>query len=130
MVVDSSAVLAILLGEPEAESFADCIASAAQPRIGMVSVLETTAVALRRMVEENLYWTMVYDRWMVEENWRSFRDIVLGGIPAAVRPVIAPIVAHGAWAQNGATPVAEELTSNRPGYQYIAVQRVLVTVAR
>ena len=49
MVVDSSAVLAILLGEPEAESFADCIASAAQPRMGMVNVLETTAVALRRL---------------------------------------------------------------------------------
>ena len=49
MVIDSSAVLAILLGEPEAESFADCIASAAQPRMGMVSVLETTAVALRRL---------------------------------------------------------------------------------
>lgn len=49
MVVDSSAVLAILLGEPEAESFAACIASATQPRIGMVSVLETTAVALRRL---------------------------------------------------------------------------------
>lgn len=49
MVVDSSAVLAILLGEPEAESFADCLASAAQPRMGMVNVLETTAVALRRL---------------------------------------------------------------------------------
>jgi len=49
MVIDSSAVLAILLGEPEAESFADCIASEVQPRMSMVSVLETTAVSLRRL---------------------------------------------------------------------------------
>ena len=49
MVVDSSAVLAILLGEPEAERFAATIAGAAQPQIGMVSVLETTAVALGRL---------------------------------------------------------------------------------
>ncbi len=49
MVVDSSAVLAILLGEPEAERFAATIAEAAQVRIGMVSVLETTAVALGRL---------------------------------------------------------------------------------
>ena len=49
MIVDSSAVLAILLGEAEAERFADCIASAPRPRMSMVSVLETTAVALRRL---------------------------------------------------------------------------------
>ena len=51
--------------------------------------------ALRRMIEENLYWTMVYDRWIVDENWRRFRDVVLGGVPAPIRMVIAPLARRG-----------------------------------
>lgn len=54
-----------------------------------------TAHALRRLIEENLYWTMVYDRWVVEENWRHFRDVVLGGIPAPLRVVIGPVARRG-----------------------------------
>lgn len=54
-----------------------------------------TALALRRLVEENLYWTMVHDRWVIEENWREFRDVVLGGVPALVRPLIAPVARRG-----------------------------------
>ena len=65
------------------------------PDTTLDAVSRGTAVALRRMVEENLYWTLVYDRWMVEENWRSFRDVVLAGIPAAVRPLVAPIARRG-----------------------------------
>ena len=49
MIVDSSAVMTILLDEPDTERFATCIAAAAQRRIAMVSVIETTAVALRRL---------------------------------------------------------------------------------
>ena len=65
------------------------------PDTTLDAVSRGTAVALRRMVEENLYWTLVYDRWMVEENWRSFRDVVLAGVPAAVRPLVAPIARRG-----------------------------------
>jgi glutathione S-transferase len=32
---------------------------------------------------------------MVEENWRSFRDVVPGGVPAAARPLVAPIARRG-----------------------------------
>ena len=53
------------------------------------------ALALRRLIEENLYWVMVYDRWVVEENWRQFRGVVLGAVPAPVRPLIAPIARRG-----------------------------------
>lgn len=54
-----------------------------------------TSLALRRLTEENLYWTMVYDRWVVERNWKEFRSIVLGGIPAPLRIVVAPIARRG-----------------------------------
>ena len=62
---------------------------------GLDAAGRATAHALRRLIEENLYWTMVYDRWMVEANWRSFRDVVLGGVPAPLRPIIGPIARRG-----------------------------------
>src|SRR5262245_33406347 len=54
-----------------------------------------TAHALRRLIEENLYWTMVFDRWVVESNWKVFRDVVLGGVPKPVRFAIAPVARRG-----------------------------------
>ncbi len=57
------------------------------------------AHALKRLAEENLYWVMVYDRWVVDENWRIFRDVVLGGVPAALRPVVAVVARRGVRAQ-------------------------------
>jgi glutathione S-transferase len=65
------------------------------PDAGLSASDRASALALRRMVEENLYWSMVYDRWMVEENWNVFRDVVLGGVPAPLRIVVAPIARRG-----------------------------------
>jgi glutathione S-transferase len=67
----------------------------ADPDAGLSAVERATGLALRRLVEENLYWTMVYDRWLVEENWAVFRDVVLGGVPAPLRLVVAPIARRG-----------------------------------
>ncbi len=38
---------------------------------------------------------MVWDRWVVDENWRVFRPIVLGGVPAPVRPIVARLARRG-----------------------------------
>lgn len=48
------------------------------------------AIAIQRLVEENLYWAMVYDRWVRDENWPILKGSVLGQIPAPVRALIAP----------------------------------------
>lgn len=65
------------------------------PNAGLSAAERAVSLSMRRLIEENLYWTMVYDRWMVEENWRSFRNIVLGGIPVPVRHVVARIARRG-----------------------------------
>jgi glutathione S-transferase len=65
------------------------------PNRGLSAAERAVARALRRLIEENLYWTMVYDRWMVEDNWRSFRDVVLSRVPVPVRSVIAPVARRG-----------------------------------
>lgn len=49
------------------------------------------AVAIQRLVEENLYWAMVYDRWVREENWPILKGTVLGNIAAPLRALIAPM---------------------------------------
>jgi glutathione S-transferase len=53
------------------------------------------ALALRRLIEENLYWVMVYDRWVVEENWHRMRPVIFAGVPAPLRPIVAPIARRG-----------------------------------
>jgi len=62
---------------------------------GLDAAARATAHALRRLIEENLYWTMVYDRWMVDSNWRSFRPVVLGGVPAPLRAFVGPLARRG-----------------------------------
>jgi glutathione S-transferase len=42
---------------------------------------------------------MVYDRWMVDDNWKGFRDVVFGGIPAPVRYVIPFVARRGVGQQ-------------------------------
>ena len=49
MVVDSSAVIAILIGEAESSRYVACIAAAQRPQISMVSVIEVAAVSLARL---------------------------------------------------------------------------------
>ncbi len=53
------------------------------------------AVAIQRLIDENLYWTMVHDRWVNEANWRIFRDVVLGGLPVPARRLLGPVARRG-----------------------------------
>ncbi|MBK8373909.1 MAG: glutathione S-transferase family protein [Sphingomonadales bacterium] len=57
------------------------------------------ALAIQRLVDENLYWAMVNDRWNTPENWPILKSTVLGGIPAPVRAVMAPIARRGVLKQ-------------------------------
>ncbi len=60
--------------------------------ISLTPTQKALAHSLRRLLEENLYWVIVYERWMVESNWRKYRDIVLGGIPQPLRVILAPVI--------------------------------------
>lgn len=57
------------------------------------------AVAIQRLIDENLYWTMVHDRWMNEANWRTFRPVVLGGLAGPMRRILGPIARRGVRGQ-------------------------------
>jgi Glutathione S-transferase, C-terminal domain len=47
------------------------------------------------MIEENLYWVMVNDRWNTPENWPILKATLLGGIPKLPREILAPIARRG-----------------------------------
>ena len=57
------------------------------------------ALAIQRLVEENLYWAMVNDRWNTAENWPVLKGSVLGGIPAIPRTIMAPFARRGVLKQ-------------------------------
>lgn len=57
------------------------------------------AVAIQRLVEENLYWAMVHDRWVRPENWPILKGSVLGGVAPPLRAVLAPVARRGVRAQ-------------------------------
>jgi glutathione S-transferase len=65
------------------------------PDAALSAADRAVAAAFRRLLEENLYWTIVYDRWMVDANWPITKETVLGRIPAAARVVVAPIARRG-----------------------------------
>jgi len=44
--------------------------------------------SFQRVVEEHLYWTVVYFRWQDSQAWPTLRDAFFGAIPVFVRPFI------------------------------------------
>jgi glutathione S-transferase len=65
------------------------------PNAGLSAAERAIALALRRLIEEDLYWTLVYDRWMAEDNWAISRNVILGRIPTPFRQLIAPVARRG-----------------------------------
>jgi glutathione S-transferase len=54
-----------------------------------------TALALRRLMEEHLYWCAIYDRWVVEENWTITKRDFFAGLPPIVLSLIATLARRG-----------------------------------
>lgn len=69
------------------------------PDAALTSTQRGTAVAIQRLVEENLYWAMVHDRWRRPENWPILKSTVLGRIPSPIRNLLAPMARRGVKAQ-------------------------------
>lgn len=44
--------------------------------------------AMQRMIEERLYWVLVYSRWCEPENFATIRELFFAAVPAPIRPLI------------------------------------------
>jgi glutathione S-transferase len=64
---------------------------------GLSPASRATAWAFEKMAEEQLYWALMYDRWMNDGNFRRgparFLDkFLLDKVPAAVRPLMSVMI--------------------------------------
>lgn len=53
------------------------------------------ALAFRRLLEENLYWAIVYNRWFTPEGWSLTRSAFFGGLPPVLRDLIPAVARRG-----------------------------------
>lgn len=54
-----------------------------------------TALGLRRLMEENLYWAMVYSRWVDPEGWRLTKQVFFAQLPAPLRWTLPTLARRG-----------------------------------
>lgn len=71
------------------------------PDLDKVLSVEQKAVscAFRRLLDENLYWVLVYGRWKDPVGWRIIRDFFFGDIPPILRHVIRNVEQKKVWKQ-------------------------------
>jgi len=62
---------------------------------GLTPAQRATARAMRAMIDENLYWVVIYERWIDRDNFASFRHTVLGAVPLPLRLLVAPLARRG-----------------------------------
>src|SRR5262245_28521051 len=56
---------------------------------------KASAHALSRLFEENLYWVVLYCRWIEESIYSETRKIFFGVVPPIIRGVVASSVRKG-----------------------------------
>lgn len=51
-----------------------------------------TAHLIRRTLEESLYWSALYDRWVVDEHWAITGPAYFGALPRVIRRLVMRMV--------------------------------------
>lgn len=49
-------------------------------------------LGMRRLMEEHLYWVMLYFRWADEDNWNVIKDVFFQDIPMPMRLLVPTLV--------------------------------------
>ncbi len=50
------------------------------------------STALQRLIEDDLYWSVMYTRWVVPANWEKNREAVFGRLPLPIKHVVSRLV--------------------------------------
>lgn len=46
------------------------------------------SLAMRRLIEENLYWAILYGRWLESANWEIIKEIFFGELPPIIKMTV------------------------------------------
>jgi glutathione S-transferase len=52
---------------------------------------KAVAHAFAKMIEENLYWTLVHARWKLEHNRTALQNVFFGDIPSPINKIVARV---------------------------------------
>jgi glutathione S-transferase len=55
---------------------------------GLDARAQAESHALQRMIEERLYWVMVYSRWAEPQGWDIIRPLFFAALPAPMRAIV------------------------------------------
>jgi glutathione S-transferase len=61
----------------------------------MTPAERATALAFQRLLEENLYWAVVYTRWVEPGGWKLTREAFFGKLPAPLKWIVPPLARRG-----------------------------------
>jgi glutathione S-transferase len=53
------------------------------------------ALAFGRLLEENLYWALLYSRWIEPQGWAATKEAFFGKLPLPLRWLIPPLARRG-----------------------------------
>ena len=60
--------------------------------LGLSPAQRATAWAFEKMAEEQLYWVLLHERWMIDGNFRRGPARFFDKVPAAVRPLMTAMI--------------------------------------
>jgi glutathione S-transferase len=61
----------------------------------MTAPESATALAFQRLLEENLYWAVVYTRWVEPQGWEMTREAFFGKLPVPLKWIVPPLARRG-----------------------------------
>ena len=48
--------------------------------------------AIQRMIDDDLYWVVLYSRAVMPENWHEYKQALFHVLPPIIRDIVAPII--------------------------------------
>jgi glutathione S-transferase len=60
--------------------------------LGLTAAQRAVARAFERMAEDQLYWVLLHDRWMIDSNFRRGPARSFDSVPAVVRPLVVALM--------------------------------------
>lgn len=56
---------------------------------------QSQAYLIRKSLDENMYWCLVYSRWAVDEVWSTYKKALFAKMPGLLRTLLPPVVRRG-----------------------------------
>ena len=64
---------------------------------GLSAVQKATSLAYRRLLEENLYWILLYTRWKDEPGWHIMKQLFFESMPVLLKQIVAKYQQTHMW---------------------------------